>query len=144
MANLYNFVYGDDKRVAEWVVENLRGATEFKDCVAIGLEKNGIMLAGCVYYNYRKHDIEMTIASISPRWATKKTIAIFLSYPFVQLKVARVTAIAAKANKRARKMLERLGFQLEGVARRGMDGEKDACIYGMLASECKWLRHLNG
>ena len=141
---MYNFIYGDDDRIISWVTSKLRGTIEFKTGVAIGLEKDDELIAGCVYDNYRKHDIEMTFAASTPKWATPKTIGVFFSYPFVQLKVARVTAIAAKANKRARKMLERLGFQLEGVARRGMDGKKDACIYGMLASECKWLRYIDG
>ena len=144
LAILYSFVYGKDAEITNWVESQLRGTVSLRSGVAIGLQKDGELIAGCVYDNFRTHDIEMTFAASTPKWATPSNIGVFFVYPFVQLKLARVTAIAAKANKRARKMLERLGFQLEGVARRGMDGKKDACIYGMLASECKWLRYIDG
>ena len=35
--------------------------------------------------------------------------------------------------------MERLGFKLEGLARRAHDGETDAAVYSMLPAECRWL-----
>lgn len=139
---MYEFIYGHDRAICEWVVDRLHGfdkAEDFAPYVAIGLIKNGKLIAGVIYNNYRKHSIEMTIVAIDSTWATKNTLRKFYEYPFNQLGVARVTATIAKPNKRARKMVERLGYKLEGVARHGMDGVKDACIYGMLKKECKWL-----
>ena len=42
-------------------------------------------------------------------------------------------------DKRLRKLAERFGFRLEGIARADWDGEQDAAIYSMLYRECTWL-----
>lgn len=46
------------------------------------------------------------------------------AYPFKQLKVDRVTAVTSHENTRAQSVLRRLGFQLEGIIRKGFDGSK--------------------
>jgi RimJ/RimL family protein N-acetyltransferase len=137
-----NFIYGHDETVARWAIEHLIGfdsVNQFSPFVTLGIERSGELIAAIIYNNYRKHDIQITIVTNTPKWATKKSIREILAYPFKQLKCDRVTATIAKPNKKARKFAEGVGFRLEGVMKRGMDGKKDACIYGLLASECKWL-----
>ena len=137
-----NFIYGHDDEVANWIVSHLKGdevAEDYKPFVCLGIEHKGELIGGIIYNNYRKNDIQLTMATTTPKWATKKNIREILAYPFVQLKCNRVTAAIAKPNKKARKLVEGVGFKLEGVIRMGMSDEKDACVYGMLARECKWL-----
>ena len=115
------------------------------DFVGIGLADGEEMVAGCVYQNFRGHDIEMVFAAKSPRWATRSNISRFFDYPFLQLGCSRVTAIVLKSNRKSRKFIEGVGFKLEGVARKGFDGIQDACIYGLLRSEVnKFFEVKNG
>lgn len=140
-----NLIMGEkwDEPIADFVSDRIpnlpKGERIKRPYVSLGIEKDGEILAGCVYRNYYKHDIEMLFAAKDPSWASKEALRMFFAYPFLQLGVVRVTAIAAKANKKARKFIERSGFKLEGRIRRGMDGVDDAFVYGMLYRECKWL-----
>jgi RimJ/RimL family protein N-acetyltransferase len=100
---------------------------------------NKDFVAGVVFTNFRKTDIEVSCASESPAaWRPDVCRAIF-KYIFEQLGCVRCTSITVKSNKKARAFLESLGFQLEGNVRLGYDGRRDALIYGLLASECRFL-----
>jgi hypothetical protein len=58
---------------------------------------------------------------------------------FNGLGLIRLTCSIARSNKRARRLVEALGFTLEGVKKRGYDGRQPACIYGMTADDCPWI-----
>lgn len=107
---------------------------------AIGVMRDGVIVGGIVYHDYRPQDgdIQISVAATSARWLTRGVLRAIHRYPFVQLECARVTARTRKNNKRARSALERLGFRMEGMQRKAMQG-RDAVLYGLLASECKHL-----
>lgn len=138
------FIAGMDQWVADWVAQRIPGdytAENFHPCTTIGLMQDGELLAGCIYSNYRKgsKDIELTFASISPRWATQNNIKTFLAYPFLQLGCNRITAIVDARNTKAMRFLKRLGMKCEGNMKEAMDGVNDAVIFGMLFKNCKWF-----
>lgn len=96
-------------------------------------------VAGIVFNNFRETDVEVSCAGETPAaWRPGVCSAIF-KYIFEQLGCVRCTSITTKANKKARAFLEALGFQLEGNVRLGYDGRRDALIYGLLRSECRFL-----
>lgn len=135
-AGMYSLTFSPD--VADWVANQIWGSPEFSPCQAIGVERDGALIAGVVYHDFRGIDLQMSCASIDPRWLSKERLRIFFAYPFTQCGCLRVSTVAARANKRARRLNEGLGFKLEGVARKAWQG-KDACLYGMLREECHWL-----
>jgi RimJ/RimL family protein N-acetyltransferase len=104
----------------------------------IGAVRFGRVIGAVLYINYRGPSIEMTCAG-EPGWLTREHLKAFFSYPFEQLGVRRVTGIVHRKNKHARDINERLGFKLEGVCRHGFD-DGDACVYGLLKRDCKWIR----
>ena len=106
---------------------------------AIGVEENGVLLAVAVFDRYRGHDIEISFAADSPRWARRGVIRGIFHYPFVQLGCVRLTTITAENNTRARRLDEGLGFVLEGIHPNGLAPGVTAVSYGMQRSECKWL-----
>ena len=106
---------------------------------AIGVEENGVFLAVAVFDRYRGHDIEISFAADSPRWARRGVIRGIFHYPFVQLGCVRLTTITAENNTRARRLDEGLGFVLEGIHPNGLAPGVTAVSYGMQRSECKWL-----
>ena len=107
--------------------------------MTLGFARGGELVAGVVYNEYRGHSIHISMASSHPKWATREVIATILSYPFVQLKCERLTAYTGRSMTHVRQFLERVGFQQEGIVRRGF-ADDDCVIYGMLKDECKWIR----
>lgn len=138
-----SILFGYDREIAAWVGDRLD--CDFPvDSRSLGFIRNNKIIGGVVFHNYRGSNIEASIASISPRWATKNVLRIIFSYPFVQLGAHRLTALTDAGNQPVRVFLERLGFVHEGTMREAHP-EDDAAIYGMLSHECKWItRNTNG
>jgi RimJ/RimL family protein N-acetyltransferase len=124
-------LYGDDAAVMKFVSERVPGTHYgFGNAKALGVIRNGKMVGGVVFHNFRGHDIEMSGAFDDPRWCLPQTLRTLFAYPFVQLGCARMTTITSRANHRARKIDKGLGFKLEGVIRKGWDGDNDALVFG--------------
>lgn len=134
-------IYGHNREIAAWVAQKI-GIDDFGECVAIGLAKEGKIICGVVYNNYRDGNIEMSIATTDPRWATRRTLNAFYAYPFIQLGCRRVTVIIR--NQSIVTFLKRLGHVYEGTVRQCFSNGDDGHIYGMLKSECRYLRNHNG
>lgn len=135
-------VYGQDERVAEWVGEQLMKDDEaFKPCKAIGLEKNNRLIAGVVYNKYEPNLlIEMSIASLDKRWATRHNLVALFSYPFIQLNLKRVQALCSDKDEGVQMFLKRLGFVHEGTHPAAYYDGGTAMSFGMLRNDCKWIK----
>jgi RimJ/RimL family protein N-acetyltransferase len=96
-------------------------------------------VGGCVLSNYRQTDIEISCAAETPAAFRPQVMAAVFAYVYEQLGCVRCTSITTKRNKRARDFLTALGFSLEGNVRLGYDGTKDALVYGLLRSECRYI-----
>ncbi len=129
---------GFDDLLKQWAEKRL-GMEVSEPCKAIGVYLDNQIAAVCLYRNYREYDIEMVFASDNPRWANRGNLRTFFSYPFEQLGCVRVSAYCSQHNKRSRKLIEGLGFKLEGMIRRGYDGKINLCAYGILKDECRWI-----
>lgn len=135
---------GIDQVAADWVAEQLGLPIGcFDPCAAVGVTLHGQLVAGVVFSNYRPFPegaiIDASIAATAPRWATRSVLRDFFSYPFCQMKATRLQVACRKSNKHARQFVLRLGFRMEGVARRMWDGKHDAVVYSMMPEECRWL-----
>lgn len=136
-------VYGANHILVPWICAQLSiGNPGF--CQTIGVERGDRIIAVALYNGFRLNFsgkptcIEMSFATIDKRWATRGNIEALLAYPFQQLKVPRVQLTIAKRNKEARRFVERIGFTLEGIARKAHDDGSDAAVYSLLWYENKW------
>jgi RimJ/RimL family protein N-acetyltransferase len=129
--------------VAAWVGARVQ-IEDFGACTAIGIvdDAENEVIAGVVYNNLREASIEATIASSTPRWCSRVILHTIFWYPFCQLGMSRLTAITELENDHVRTFLSRLGFQQEGIMRRGFRSGADAAVYGMLREECRWLKNV--
>lgn len=131
---------GDQQRIAlNYLSQRLQvsiealTATPFSIFIACqGHDAKGVVL----YKNYCSGDIEMVCGG-EPGWVTPGLLKFVLSYPFEQLACNRITCLAHRKNKVMRGYLERMGFKLEGVKRKALNGA-DLMIYGLLRSENRW------
>lgn len=132
-------IFGQDQLVSEWVGARL-GETICPPYTAIGATKDGQELcAGAVFNNYNGSNIEITL--YAPHCMTRGGIRAIHDYLFRQISANRVTAHARRSNKRARKNLERFGFQFEGVQKRfyGPAKADDAFLYALFPEQAsKW------
>jgi RimJ/RimL family protein N-acetyltransferase len=113
--------------IEQRVPEYKSGATT----ICVGVEREGKLLAAVAWDGWRGVSVEATIAAVSPRWATRQTIATLLAYPFMQLKVQRVTAFVRKGNKLSRRFCEGIGFVMEGRMRDAGPNLETVLVYGL-------------
>ena len=135
-------VYGADKEICAWASEIIFGHSEAFDekSIAIGVIKDGALIAAVVYNNYHKNiSIEMSIASVDKRWATRHNLKAFFTYPFTQLNLGRVQTLCSSSDKGVIMFNKRLGFVPEGYHRKAWPLGGDAVSWAMLKDECRWL-----
>lgn len=103
------------------------------------LAPDGEVLGVVVYSNRTATGCEMSVASASPKFLTRRFLRDVFAYPFFQLECERVTAISSTGNPRSINLNLRLGFVAEGLMRRAFpDGS--GIVFGMLKEECKWVK----
>lgn len=140
------FIAHDDighEYIAKWVSDRIPHVESFANMKTIGvMDRIGNPLGAVVYHEYRDNDIQMSCAADSARWLTRNILGKIFEYPFKQLECVRVTALAPFRNSHTRAFLEKIGFQQEGIMRRGFKDD-DCVIYGMLREECKWIEREN-
>jgi hypothetical protein len=54
-------------------------------------------------------------------------------------RATRLSALIEPSNTRSLQQAVRLGFVYEGFIRLGIEGVRDAYMFGMLAGDCRWL-----
>lgn len=104
----------------------------------LGVVRDGTLIGGVVYHGYRQ-GVEVQVSIAFERGGFLPWRALF-AYPFNELGVPRITAIVGRKNKPSRKLVEKLGFTLEGMHPKGIDGIEDAFSYGLLKENCRWIK----
>lgn len=134
-------VWDQPERIMRFVAERTGEESYGQDYTALGLEKDGELVAGVLFTNYTRAAILMHVASDGSRhWMTPAFLAASFRYPFIQLGCRRVTGLVRLDNEVAMHFDEHLGFKREGVLREGATDGCDLVLYGMLKSECRFLK----
>jgi len=135
-------ITGQDERVGKWVCERTGGTFTQGDCIAIGLEQDGKLIAGVLYDHYNGKSIAMHVAGEGKRWLNREYLWFCFNYVFEQAGVSKVLGMVSSANEQALKFDRHLGFVHEATI-------KDACkdgdllILTMTKDQCQWLRRIN-
>lgn len=114
-------------------------------------DRNGSILGVVVFSRSNTWGCEVTVAASTPRFLSREMLQACLAYLFVTCQYRRVTAIVNRKNLKSLSLAQRLGFQIEGVARNWF-GDDDACILGLLPQDFygtnrksfSWLKELYG
>lgn len=106
------FIFGQDREVAQWVADRVPYVRDFGSASAIGIRIGGRIRAGVVYHDYQPdyRTMQISVASETPVWARPATIGALLHYPFVQLGVWALFSQMAADNEAAIRFNEKLGF----------------------------------
>lgn len=128
-------------RLAAWAQARIPHVPSWGEwCEAIGLERDGELVAVVVYNLFSGADIAMHIAAVpGRRWMTRDFLRVAFRYPFVQLGCRRVTGYVPMTNQDALRFDLHLGFKVEGCMREALENGEDVAVLGMLKRECRWF-----
>jgi hypothetical protein len=99
-------------------------------------DDDGTIMAVAVGERKSPHDIHLSIVVRDKRAVTPWVLRRLFSALFRN--ATRLTMLVDPENEAAIVCAQRLGVY-EGFLRLGLDGRRDACIYGMLKGECPWI-----
>ena len=132
-----NLVFGHDATVAEWVGKAI-GKPFHPPFTAFGLvNREGHLRGGFVFTGWTGDAVEMSLAGAA--CLTRSAMAAVEHYVFRQLGCARLEVHTRKGNKRARKIIPKMGFKFEGVSRR-LYGREDGLCFSITADDLPALR----
>lgn len=132
-------VYGEDKRFIDWAADRI-GIQRFRDdAKAIGLERDGQVIASVVFDGFSSCDCNMHVASDGSRlWLNREYLVRCFAFPFIQCGLRRVTGLVPAKNRDALRFDRHLGFQIEGLCREALPDD-DILILGLLRRDCKYI-----
>lgn len=132
-------VYNDSARCLPWACERIGIGSFRSDAQSIGLERDGELVAVCVFDTFSERDCSMHIASDgSKRWMTRAFLIHCFAYPFITCKLPRVSSHIAESNKASIRLNLKLGFRVEGVH---PHAAKDGAMIstGLMRESCVFL-----
>ena len=105
-------LYGHSDLVADFVGKMLGAERGFGPCRATGvIDASGRLVAGVVYNDWddKAGVIQMSAASINPKWLTRRILCELMAYPFFQLGCQMVVFRTQPENRRTRKLVTGMG-----------------------------------
>ena len=125
-------------------VDQRNGGTPDSTAAGIGLEEDGVLIAGVKFDNFNHASVCMHVAAVpGKRWMTREYLWTSFDYPFNQLKVRKILGLVAETNTVARRFDEHLGFSLEATIK-DASPDGDLLIYSMTKDRCRFLGIKNG
>lgn len=110
-------------------------ATDHWLCCTVYRRKD---IAAIIVFEFKTDfDAHVTTAVWDPRALSRKLLTSVLRTVFGYVK--RITALIDPENTRALQQVWRFGFKHEGYMRRGIDGKRDAVMFGLLPEDCPYL-----
>lgn len=126
----------DRSRVLEFVRKHVPLAL-VDNMTALGLERDGELIAGVIYEGFNGHNVWMHCAI--PGRLTREFIHACFHYPFVQLGCKRVSGYVEASNIKARLFDEHLGFKPEARLRGAASDGGDVILYAMTREGCRYV-----
>lgn len=136
-----SIVAGQKETVGLWLLEHIPEVTDLPGGYeAIGVARGPDLVGACLYTDYRPcmGGGNVMMYAAGHNWLSRRVIGVLLGYPFKQLRCHRITVTVRRANRPSRRLIEKLGFVLEGKIRRGLNTREDLMLYGLLRDECRW------
>ena len=122
--------------IGHWVAQQNSGGYHEAQSQALGLVKDGKIVAGVIYENWNKKSIFCHIA-ITGRM-TAQYLAIIFDYPFNQCGVDKIVVPIVSDNAKSIKLVENMGFS-EECRLRDASPTGDIIFYTLLRKNCRFL-----
>lgn len=126
----------DRSRVLEFVQKYVPLAF-VSNMTAVGLERDGELIAGVIYEGFNGHNVWMHCAI--PGRLTREFLHYCFEYPFLELGCKRVSGYVEASNAKARRFDEHLGFKPEARLRGAASDGGDVILYVMTREGCRYV-----
>lgn len=128
------------ERVASWVASRISGCAPWADGYnAIGLEKDGVLVAGVVIDGYvPKARCSIHCAADGKNWLTRAFIVAVFDYVFRQLECRVVVNPVNSSNEKSMRFTASCGFAEACRIKNGY-ADGDLVIFELRKESCKWL-----
>jgi RimJ/RimL family protein N-acetyltransferase len=122
--------------VGYWVAGKMGSSFSPETATAIGLEKDGNIIAGVMYENWNGKSITAHMAVDAP--ITRSFLGAIFKYAYDKCAVEKVILPVSSGNQKSNKFVKNLGFNEEArIADAAPDG--DIVLYTMKKDNCKFL-----
>ena len=130
--------------IADWMLKEgfpeLAHLGRYKPFAAMGLKTDdGKLYGGLILTNYTGFDAELTVYVSKMYLMRIQDLKRLFHWFFDDMGLVRMTARIAPDNERSINIAKKLGFQQEGIIRKGLDGKRDVILFGLLREDCKLL-----
>jgi RimJ/RimL family protein N-acetyltransferase len=129
----------DKVRVGEWVFARTGGKFLPEIAQAIGLEKDGELIAGAVFESWNGAVVYGHLAIANKYGINREFLKFNFQYVFNQLKAKKLIGMVASTNTDAIKLDENFGYVLEATIKDGVPNG-DMLIYTMTKEQCRFLK----
>lgn len=130
----------DVERLGPWVAERTGGSYFKGSGQAIGLHRNGELVAAVLYDSFNGRSVQMHVASDgSKRWMNKAFLLMAFDLPFNQWRVNKIIGLVDSTNAEAIAFDRHLGFVQEHVID-GAGPNADLVILSMTRQQCRFLK----
>lgn len=128
----------DGPTVGHWAAAHLKCGYFEERSQAIGLERNGDLIAGVIYEDWNGRSIVCHIV-FSGRLTPTYLREVF-RYPFVTCGVDKIIAPVSSANAKAARLVENMGF-VEEARITGAAADGDMVLYTLTKQDCRFIDH---
>lgn len=133
-------ITNDRARVGAWVAERVGRPTPWTTDGAIGLEKDGELIAGIVIDNYLEGvRASMHCAGEGKHWLNREFLYAAFDYAFGFLKLKALVNYVSADNAASLRFTKHIGFTEIGRVPQGWEGESDMVLFQMHRDACRWL-----
>lgn len=138
-----DWVREQPERINQWVQAHGGGRAWEGSYEAIALERNGVIQAGLVLYDYNSTQMLVNLVILAPE-LTRKLLDLGFLYCFHQLGLHRLTFIVSSGNLASIKLCLRLGAHHEATLREAGKEKEDLHIYALFRETCPYWSKLSG
>lgn len=128
------------ERVLPFVQNLIPGIAANDGMRAIGLRRDGELVAGAVYEGFNGRNMWVHLAGLPGRhWLNRGFLQAGFSYPFEICGVDRLSGYVNASNADARRFDEHVGFQEEARLKGAAPDGGDVILYVMWRQDCRFL-----
>jgi RimJ/RimL family protein N-acetyltransferase len=138
---MIKYIFDEKERVGNWVSAQIdNGIGSWGDFYAMGVEKNGELVAGVVVNEYNGSNAACHIAVTKPGKYLIEFFGYVADYAFNHCKLRRLTGAVPSNNQKALAFDKHLGFQEEFVMKKAARDGHDLHILVLWPENCRWLQ----
>jgi RimJ/RimL family protein N-acetyltransferase len=123
-------------QVGEYVTAQTQGGFDVDRSVAIGLERDGKIVAGTVYENWNGVSV---VCHIAWERVTPAYMAAVYDYPFNVANVDKIIGPISSNHTRALALVSKMGFSEEARIKGAAHDSGDIVLMTMTPNECRYL-----